>query len=168
MLSRSVAAPAKESSRVVHENALVPCFRELRRHLGYIVAIPVWVVGGKADLLIETAEGLQELDDLTARCEVIKGLTRHPNMAATSPIVRSVTASGLVGRRQVSLAMSPAIPFLSNGWRYPAVPRYLEFVVSIARSAALRPDKNPLRERGITASAWDREAAGIRLKRERL
>ena len=38
----------------------------------------------------------------------------------------------------------------------------------IERDVALRPDKNLLRERGVRPQAWDREAAGIKLKRERL
>jgi len=48
------------------------------------------------------------------------------------------------------------------------VPRYLEFVDELPRTEALRADKQALRERGVSEASWDREAAGIRLRRERV
>jgi crotonobetaine/carnitine-CoA ligase len=60
------------------------------------------------------------------------------------------------------------IGFLAGRLPYFAVPRYLRFVERIERTAALRPDKNLLREQGVTGDTFDREAAGIRLRRERL
>jgi crotonobetaine/carnitine-CoA ligase len=42
------------------------------------------------------------------------------------------------------------------------VPRYVEFVESLPRTDVTnRVKKNLLREAGITATTWDREAAGI-------
>ncbi len=48
------------------------------------------------------------------------------------------------------------------------VPRYLEFVGELPRTASLKVRKVELRERGLTGRAWDREAAGLVLRRERL
>jgi carnitine-CoA ligase len=41
-----------------------------------------------------------------------------------------------------------------------AVPRYIEFLVDIPRTPVGRPQKNVLRDRGVTPQTWDREAAG--------
>jgi carnitine-CoA ligase len=48
---------------------------------------------------------------------------------------------------------------------YFAVPRYVEFVDELPATENGKIQKFKLRERGVTASAWDREAAGYRLKR---
>ena len=46
-----------------------------------------------------------------------------------------------------------------------AVPRYLEFLDDLPRTPVGRPQKNVLRERGVTSQTWDREAAGYKVPR---
>jgi crotonobetaine/carnitine-CoA ligase len=41
-------------------------------------------------------------------------------------------------------------------------------VDALPRTPALRVDKTTLRERGVSGATWDREEAGVRLRRERL
>ena len=48
---------------------------------------------------------------------------------------------------------------------YFAVPRYVEFVDEIPTTPTAKIQKNKLRERGLTATAWDREAAGYHVRR---
>jgi crotonobetaine/carnitine-CoA ligase len=48
------------------------------------------------------------------------------------------------------------------------VPRYVRFVAEIPKTETNKQRKNVLREAGVTPDTWDREAAGMRLKRERL
>ena len=48
---------------------------------------------------------------------------------------------------------------------YFAVPRYIEFVSEITKTANAKVKKNVIRERGITADTWDREAAGIEVRK---
>jgi crotonobetaine/carnitine-CoA ligase len=60
------------------------------------------------------------------------------------------------------------IEFVVDRLPYYAVPRFVELVDELPRTVALRPDKQALRERVVTDATWDREAAGIRLRRERL
>ncbi|MCG2634783.1 MAG: AMP-binding protein [Gammaproteobacteria bacterium] len=48
---------------------------------------------------------------------------------------------------------------------YFAVPRYIEFVAEIPKTPSQKMQKNRLRERGITAATWDREAADIKVRR---
>ncbi|MGH3089969.1 MAG: AMP-binding enzyme, partial [Rubrobacteraceae bacterium] len=48
---------------------------------------------------------------------------------------------------------------------YFAVPRYIEYVSEIPKTANEKVRKNVLRERGVTPDTWDREATGIRLQK---
>ena len=45
------------------------------------------------------------------------------------------------------------------------MPRFVDFVADLPRTENGKIRKYELRERGVTASTWDREAAGYRLKR---
>lgn len=51
---------------------------------------------------------------------------------------------------------------------YFMVPRYFEFVDELPKTPSLKVRKVELRERGLGEASWDREAAGIVLKREKL
>jgi crotonobetaine/carnitine-CoA ligase len=51
---------------------------------------------------------------------------------------------------------------------YFAVPRYVRLVDAIPKTETNKQRKFPFREAGITPDTWDRVAAGIVLKRERL
>lgn len=51
---------------------------------------------------------------------------------------------------------------------YFMVPRYIRIVDEIPKTETNKPRKVVFRDEGVTADTWDREAAGIRLKRERL
>jgi len=48
---------------------------------------------------------------------------------------------------------------------YFAVPRYIEFVESLPKTPNEKIQKSKLREAGLTAHTWDREKAGIEVKR---
>ncbi len=48
---------------------------------------------------------------------------------------------------------------------YFAVPRYIEYISEIPKTANQKVKKNILRDRGLTPDTWDREAAGIRLQK---
>ena len=58
--------------------------------------------------------------------------------------------------------------FLVERLAYFMVPRYVRVVSEIPKTETNKPRKTVFRDAGITPDAWDREAAGIRLKRERL
>jgi crotonobetaine/carnitine-CoA ligase len=51
---------------------------------------------------------------------------------------------------------------------YFMVPRYIRVVAAVPKTDTNKQRKVEFRDAGITADTWDREAAGIRLKRERL
>ena len=48
---------------------------------------------------------------------------------------------------------------------YFAIPRFVEFLDDLPRTESGKVQKFKLRERGRTGQTWDREAAGIKLKR---
>ena len=48
------------------------------------------------------------------------------------------------------------------------VPRYVRIVPELPKTPTQKVQKNLLRDEGVTADTWDREAAGIRVRRERL
>ena len=60
------------------------------------------------------------------------------------------------------------IAFLVPRMAYFMVPRYLRFVTELPRTHTNKVKKPLLRELGVTADTWDREAAGIVLRRERI
>jgi crotonobetaine/carnitine-CoA ligase len=60
------------------------------------------------------------------------------------------------------------IEFLRPRMPYYMVPRYLRFVAEIPKTETNKLRKSVIREAGVTQDTWDREAAGIRLRRETL
>lgn len=58
--------------------------------------------------------------------------------------------------------------FLIERLAYFMVPRYIRVVDEIPKTETNKPRKVVFREAGVTRDTWDREAAGIKLKREKL
>ncbi|QCG92890.1 ATP-dependent acyl-CoA ligase (plasmid) [Azospirillum sp. TSA2s] len=67
-------------------------------------------------------------------------------------------------------AIDPAelVGFLAARVAHYMVPRYVRVVEELPKTASGKLQKHMLRADGLTEDCWDREAAGIRLKRERL
>jgi crotonobetaine/carnitine-CoA ligase len=55
--------------------------------------------------------------------------------------------------------------FLVDRLPYFMVPRYLEFAAELPKTPTQKVHKHLLRERGVGPDVWDREAAGITLRR---
>ena len=45
------------------------------------------------------------------------------------------------------------------------VPRYVDCVAELPKTPTGKIQRFPLREAGMTSTTWDREAAGVRLRR---
>jgi crotonobetaine/carnitine-CoA ligase len=60
------------------------------------------------------------------------------------------------------------IAFLIPRMAHYMVPRYIRVISEFPRTPTSRVQKHILRTQGITPDTWDREAAGIHIKRERL
>ncbi len=55
--------------------------------------------------------------------------------------------------------------FMAERMPHFMVPRYIRFVDSLPKTPTERVQKNKLRDEGITADTWDREKAGVKVKR---
>ena len=55
--------------------------------------------------------------------------------------------------------------WLAERMPYFMVPRYIRFVATLPKTPTERVQKVALRDEGITADTWDREAAGITIRR---
>jgi crotonobetaine/carnitine-CoA ligase len=103
--------------------------------------------------------------------EVEQVLLSHP--AVSSCAVYAVPSE--LGEDEVMAAILPEpgmeidpvaiLDFCSARLAYFAVPRFLDIVASLPMTENGKIRKVDLRQSGITPSAWDREAAGYRLKR---
>lgn len=67
-------------------------------------------------------------------------------------------------------ALEPAelLAFLETRLPYFMIPRYVRVMTELPKTPSAKVLKAELRAAGITADCWDREVAGIRLKRDRL
>jgi carnitine-CoA ligase len=74
----------------------------------------------------------------------------------------------LVVRSDFRLSPGELTEFLMPRLAYFMVPRYIRFVAEIPKTETNKQRKVVFRDAGVTTDTWDREAAGIRLKRERL
>ncbi|MGH8287105.1 MAG: AMP-binding protein [Steroidobacteraceae bacterium] len=97
------------------------------------------------------------------------------------PAVEDVVAVGVPGRHGEEDVLIAVVAksgaqldpralteFLVSRVAYFMVPRYVRLVEAIPRTETNKLRKVVFREAGITPDTWDREAAGIHLKRERL
>ena len=55
--------------------------------------------------------------------------------------------------------------FLAERMPYFMVPRYFRFVDALPKTPTERVQKVKLRDEGITSDTWDREEAGVKVKR---
>ena len=103
--------------------------------------------------------------------EVEQVLLSHPDVAVAAVFpVRSELAedevmAAIVPREGVAPDPVQLLRFCEPRMAYFAVPRYLEFMAALPSTENGKVQKFKLRERGITAQTWDREAAGFQLKR---
>ena len=103
--------------------------------------------------------------------EVEQVLLAHPDidMVAVFP-VRSELAedevmAAIVTRPGAAISPVELMQFCATRLPYFAVPRFVDFVADLPRTENGKVRKYELRERGVTASTWDREASGYQLRR---
>jgi crotonobetaine/carnitine-CoA ligase len=103
--------------------------------------------------------------------EVEQVLLSHPEIATAAAYpVRSELAedevmAAIVRQPGSALDAVAIIRFCETRMPYFAVPRFLEFVETLPTTENGKIQKYKLRDRGISQHTWDREAAGITVKR---
>jgi carnitine-CoA ligase len=65
--------------------------------------------------------------------------------------------------RDKKLSVEELMDYCVKNLPFFAVPRYIEFLDDLPRTPVGRPQKNVLRERGVTSQTWDREAVGYKV-----
>lgn len=104
--------------------------------------------------------------------EVEQALNDHPSVVETAAVGLRVEGAG--GEEEIKAVMAIAgeapdpVAFLD--WcveRMPryTVPRYLEFVAELDKTASGKIRKQALRDAGVTPETWDRESVGYVVKR---
>jgi crotonobetaine/carnitine-CoA ligase len=97
----------------------------------------------------------------------------HPAVAqaAAYGIVSDVLGSeaeimvAVVLQPEAAVAPEDLARFVNDTAPYFFVPRYIEVVDSLPQTPTGRVQKFKLRERGVTAATWDREATGFEVRR---
>jgi crotonobetaine/carnitine-CoA ligase len=103
--------------------------------------------------------------------EVEQVLLSHPAVANAAAFpVRSALAEdevmvAVVLHATQTLTHLELVRYCEPRLPYFAVPRYVELVDGLPTTENGKVQKYKLTERGVTAAAWDREAAGYKLKR---
>ncbi len=118
-------------------------------------------------------------DAIRRRGENISSFEVEADVVA-HPDVRECAAVGVpseMGEDEVMVVVAPVegreidpaalIEFLRGRMAYFMVPRYVRVLPELPKTPSNKVMKADLRAGGVTADAWDREAAGIRLKGER-
>ena len=106
--------------------------------------------------------------------EVEEQVLAHPAVLETAV----VGVAGEGGEQDVLAVVAPKpgmtidpaepIEFLVPRLAHFMVPRYVRLVEALPKTPTSKIEKHALRGEGLTADTWDREAAGIRVRRDRL
>ncbi len=118
-------------------------------------------------------------DAIRRRGENISSFEVEAELVA-HPAVREAAAIGVpseYGEDEVMAVVAPVagasidpaqlIDFLQDRMPYFMVPRYVRVMSDLPKTPSSKVQKASLRAEGITADCWDREAAQIKIKRER-
>ncbi|NIR12886.1 MAG: AMP-binding protein [Desulfobacterales bacterium] len=103
--------------------------------------------------------------------EVEKVINTHPKIlesavfAVPSELGEDEVKANVVLKPDEVLSPEDLTKFCNERMAYFAVPRYLEFVSELPKTPTNRIEKYKLRQAGITEDTWDREKAGVKLKR---
>jgi crotonobetaine/carnitine-CoA ligase len=103
--------------------------------------------------------------------EVEQVLVSHPAvvLAAVFPVSSELAEdevmAAIVLRDGAYASEEELVRFCDGKMPYFAVPRFIELTATLPRTENGKVQKFKLRERGRSAATWDREAAGVALKR---
>jgi crotonobetaine/carnitine-CoA ligase len=142
----------------------VEAWRNLWFHTGDRV---VQEADGAFRFLDRIKDAIRRRGENISSWEVEQALAAHPDVAEAAVFpVRSELAEDevmavLVARAGCALEPAALIEHCAPRLPRHAVPRYLEVLEVLPRTENGKVQKFRLRERGVTAATWDREAAGL-------
>jgi crotonobetaine/carnitine-CoA ligase len=116
-------------------------------------------------------DSMRRLGENISSWEVEEALQSHPSIsqAAVFPVPSEHTDEDVMAM----LVLAPGAELdpidvmrhLETRLAYFAIPRYLDVTDELPHTSNGKVQKSELRERGVAATTWDREAAGYRLRR---
>jgi carnitine-CoA ligase len=118
-----------------------------------------------------TKDAIRRRGENISSFEVEQVLLLHPAVAAAavfpvpSELAEDEVAAAVVLEQGASLDLRDLVEHCAPLLAYFAVPRYIELVDELPLTENGKVRKAVLRERGITAAMWDREAAGVVVRR---
>jgi len=148
--------------------ATIASWRNLWFHTGDNV---VHLSNGLYQFMDRKKDAIRRRGENISSFEVEQALLTHPQVAAAAVVgVPSRLGEDEVMAFVVSAANDYQDPValirhLGSRLAYFAIPRYIEFVAELPLTENGKVRKNVLQERGIGQDTWDREAAGITLRR---
>ncbi len=106
--------------------------------------------------------------------EVENEVTAHPDVAEAA----AVAVPSELGEDEVMIVVAPVaggtidpealLRFLEPRMAHFMLPRYIRIVDELPKTPTQKVQKHLLKSAAVTSETWDREAAGIRIKRERV
>jgi len=132
--------------------------------LGRIVDGILFFVDRKKDYLRSRGENISSF-------EIERAFMRHPDIqevavhAVAAGIDEDCLKVSAVLKRDAELTEEALCIWALDNVPYFAVPRYIEFRDELVKTPTGRVMKYRLREEGLTPNTWDREAAGITVRR---
>jgi crotonobetaine/carnitine-CoA ligase len=103
--------------------------------------------------------------------EVEKVINTHPSVlesavfAVPSELGEDEVMTAVVLKLDMQLSPVELIEFCNDRMAHFAVPRYVDFVAELPKTPTNRIEKYKMRQAGITDTTWDREKAGVKIKK---
>ncbi|MEI7794316.1 MAG: AMP-binding protein [Thermoleophilia bacterium] len=145
-------------------------FRNLKLHTGDLGRMDA---DGYIYFMDRVKDYIRRRGENVSSMEVERQVSEHPSIKEAAAI--GVKAGeGASSEDEIMIVCIPegAAPdpvelteFMAERMPYFMVPRYIRFVDSLPKTPTERVQKVKLRDEGITADTWDREEAGVKVKR---
>lgn len=123
-----------------------------------------YFVDRKKDALRRRGENISSFEverAINAHSKVLESAA----VAVESELAEDEVKICVVLRPGETLTPEELIEFANERMPYYAVPRYVEFMETLPKTPTQRIQKYVLKQAGITPNTWDREKAGIKIKR---
>ena len=126
-----------------------------------------WVTGRVDDVLNVSGHRI-------GTAEVESALVTHPDIAEAA----AIPVPSELGEDDVMIVVAPVdganidskelFEFLEPRMAHFMLPRYIRIVEELPKTPTQKVQKHLLKSDGVTADTWDREGAGIEVKRDRI
>ena len=118
-----------------------------------------------------TKDAIRRRGENISSMEVEQEIVKHPAILecavipAESEHTEQEVMAVIVPKQGMTVDPVELIRFLEPRMAYFMIPRYVDTIDALPKTPTGKIQKFPLRERGLTPTTWDREKAGVKLKR---